>query len=565
MFSLCLLSWLERLLTLSHFGPSCCHIKCSPDFTNIMTECPLANQATFLSPEREFVCGYAPRCAQLSVKSKQVLGRLLALLSSHLQSQLSTSCTSLISPALLLSICDVLRADSSVEQGDTSVLPFVLGKLRDWRLLDPNYRYSSAGVHKLALDLAGIADKASTSTSSDSSRTPYIRLRMKWVSLDSPSENLGGEPSQSTPASSSSWSSALELAQTCARVLADLNKCRSHAAHESSLVGRLSTPDSEDSGANGSRSSHAASGFRSGCSACRHPRVSGASTPPSPLLTPIGRRTPFGDANQFETHVSTSVVPSRRSKVTEQRATAKKSKKESNRSLQSTRDTVDENKPPSTGTNKAGMQGRVGVGISFPRQRTHLPRISNASLQEPVATAQRRVEPSRLPNRTREDKHMSSHRVASTSVDLVLPIARHAHSPRHASPIDLHRQPNRAQSLSSTSVTSHAVGSIPQNPKLSSNAVSRSGKLLPFWNQTYRCDPATTTTMTRSVVLKPDVSLPSPAKAHSHHALTRPWIAPRFPSDACAASPRPVSTHRHTQSTGSAFPSPRFTARKWQV
>ena len=540
---------------------------------NIMTECPLEHQASFSSLGEESARDYASRHAQLSLRGKQVLDRLLVLLPSHLKSQ-PTSRISLFSPALLFSICDVLqhgRADSSAEQDDTSVLPSVLSKLRDWRLLGPNYRYSTRGVHKLALDLAGITDEASASTSSDVSRSSHGRLRMKWVGSDSPNESQDRE-SSSSPPPSSSRSAVLDSPQECAHVLPDLDQRRSDSRYEPCQASRLGAPDSEDPSAVVSRRHHSVSGFRSGCSACRHLRVSGPSAPPSPQMPSLEQRTLVGDVNQFDTNISTSVPSPRHPKPSLQRITTKKTKRENQKSLQSLPRGahVDENEPPLA--KPPGVQ--QAIGISFPRQRTHSPRISNAFLSRepfsPVATSvQRRMELNNFPNRTREDdKHTFSHRV--TSVDLLLPIVNQSHTPTRASPIDLHPYtPNRAQSFSYTPVNSYGFGSVAGRvPKLSSNAVGQSSKRLPSWSQTHRHDPATTT----SAILNPTAALsPPPAKARSQNthssAPSRPWLPSSMPSDAKPRDRRSVSsqTHKHTQSAGFLPLSPLPAARKWHV
>ncbi|KAF8125136.1 hypothetical protein EV363DRAFT_679850 [Boletus edulis] len=238
--------------------------------------------------QEESMKDFAPCHAQLSIRGKRVLDRLLVLLPSHLRSQ-STSRRSPFPSTLLLSICNALqlhRADISAEQDDPSVLPSALSKLRDWRLLDPEYRCSPEGIYKLALDLAGITDEASVQTTSDLSHTSHPRLRIKWVGLDSPGESQDREsPSSTPPSPSSSRSIVFDSAQERAHALTDLNKRRSDARYESCQVGRLGTPDSEDSSVVVSPRRHSASGFRSGCSACRHLRLSGLSStrPLSPI------------------------------------------------------------------------------------------------------------------------------------------------------------------------------------------------------------------------------------------------------------------------------------------
>ncbi|KAH0826249.1 hypothetical protein J3R83DRAFT_5714 [Lanmaoa asiatica] len=546
-----------------------------PDFTNIMTECPLERQFIGSAGE-ESVRSYASRHAQLSLRGKQILDRLLVLLSTCLKSQ-PTSRVSPFSPAHLFSICDTLQhghVDGSAEQNDTSVLPSVLSKLRDWRLLDPDYRYSSGGIHKLALDLAGITDEASASTSSDLVHTSLPRLRIKWVSLDSPCESQGREPSSSTPPSPSSpRSDVLDSAHECAHALPDMSERRSDAVYESCQVGRLGTPNSEDTNAVVSRRHYSVSGFRSGCSACRHPRISGPSAPPSPQMTSLEQRMPFSVVNQLGTNINNTVSSPRHMKPSVQHATTKKTRREKHKSSQSI------SRGAHINENELPLPTPIaGIGISFPRQRTHSPRISNALLsREPsipvAASVQRRVEPSHLPNRTREgDKHTSSHRVAS--VDLRLPIANHF--PNHASPIDLHpHAPTRAQSFSYTPVNSHGLGSAAVGvQKLSSNVVgSRLSGRLPFWSQGHLHRRPTMTMTTTSV--KPTGSLsPSPAKPsfQNPHPFTRlrpssGSIPSKIPSDMKRRDPRSVSsrTHKHTQSVGSLPPSPLLHARKWQV
>lgn len=567
----------KHCLTLAYLWLARCRMKRSPDFTNVMTECPLEHQllAGFPSLEKEPVREYAARHAQLSVRGEQVFDRLLVLLPIYLKSQPTTR-VSPFPPALLFSICDALqhgRAHGPAEQHDTSVLPSVLSKLRSWRLLDPDSRSSSEGRHRLALDLAGITDEASASTGSVFDHTSHARLRMKWVSSDSLSESPDREPSSSTPPSpSSSRFSVLDSPQECAYALPDLSERRSDTGYESCQTGRLGTPDSEDAGAVVSQRLHSVSGFRSGCSACRHSRVSGP-TPPTLQMASLGQMTPFSDVNRFDTNTNTTFSSPRHPKPSVQHTTTKKTKREKHKPSQSISRSahVNENEPPLA--TSVGIQ--QGTGISFPRQYTHYPRISNVlSSRNPpspaAASVERRSEPNH-PNRTREgDKHTSSHRVAS--VDLRLPMGNH-HSSNHASPIDLHpHAPTRAQSFSYTAVNSHGLGSVAARiQKLSSNAVGfRSSKRLPSWSQSHLGhSPTTTTTSGRPT----GSSSPPPGKAglQNPHPFTRlrpssTSIPPRVPNDMEHRARRSVSTqHKHTQSAGSPSSSPFFFVRKWQV
>ncbi|KAI9568444.1 hypothetical protein HD554DRAFT_724376 [Boletus coccyginus] len=249
-------------------------MKPPPIFTHIMTECPLEHHAGFSSLEKESVGNVASRHAQLSVRGKQILDRLLVLLPSRLMSQ-PPSHVSPFQPALLFSICDALqfdRADDSAGQNDMSVLPSVLNKLREWRLLDPDHRCSRGAIHRLALDLAGITDEISASTSPTLTRPSHARLRIKWVGSDSPSESQDRESFSSTPPSSSpSRSDVLDSALECAHTLSDLDKRRSDAGYESCQADRLGTPDSEDASTVVSPRRHSMSGFRSGCSGVPSP------------------------------------------------------------------------------------------------------------------------------------------------------------------------------------------------------------------------------------------------------------------------------------------------------
>ena len=93
-------------LTLA-YSPACFRMKPPPNFTHIMTECPLEHHPGSFSLEKESVGDVASRHAQLSVRGKRILDRLLVLLPSHLKSQ-SPSRVSPFQPALLFSICDVL-------------------------------------------------------------------------------------------------------------------------------------------------------------------------------------------------------------------------------------------------------------------------------------------------------------------------------------------------------------------------------------------------------------------------------------------------------------------------
>lgn len=546
-----------------------------------MTEFPPKHQANLPSLGEESARDYASRYAQLSVRGKQALDRILVLLSSHLASQPASRIS--FSPAFLFSVCDALqrgRANSPALQEDTSILPSVLSKLRHWRLLDTRHRESCECIHKLALDLAEItcADEVSASTSSDVGHaTSHGRRRIKWVGSDPPYESQDGEPSRSSsPSSSSSRSRALDSAQECAHVLPDLIQCRSDAGYEFCQASRLGTPDSEDAGPVAPRRHRSASEFRSGCSACRHPRVSGPSTPPSPRMTPMEQRMPFGAVNQFDTSVDISVSSPRHPKTSVHSTTSKKTRQGNHRSSQSlSRGAhVDENEPPPP--KRPGVP--QGIGISFPRQRTHSPRISNVSLSRepysPVATSvQRRVQASKLPIRTREgDKQTSSHPVAS--VDSLLPIVHHSRSLTIASPIDFHpHTPNRAQSLSYTPVRSHGFGSVAGRvPKPSSSAVGRSAERLPSWSQTHRRDPQTTPSL---IPRPPASSSPTPAKARSQNAPpcaspaapSQPWMSPNVPSGVTPRDRRSVSaqTHKHTHSDGSLLSSPLLATRRWQL
>ncbi|KAG6370543.1 hypothetical protein JVT61DRAFT_11332 [Boletus reticuloceps] len=433
-----------------------------------MNECPLEHHSAYHSLKEESVKDFAPCHAQLSVRGKRVLDKLLVLLPSHLKSQ-STSRRSPFPSALLLSICNALqldRAGISAEQDDPSVLPSALSKLRDWRLLEPEYRCSPEGIYKFALDLAGITDEASVQTTSDLSHTSHPRLRMKWVGLDSPSESQGREsPSSTPPSPSSSRSVVFDSAA---------------GAYESCQVGRLGTPDSEDSSVVVSPRRHSASGFRSGCLACRHLRLSSLSSTP---LSPYVASVPFSNVNRFETSTNPFVPSPKHPKPSAQHS-SKKTRREKHPSLQSASRgaRVDENEPPLL----KPISIQQGIGVSFPRQRTHSPRISNAILsREPfspdAASVRRHLEPSHLINQPRQgDKHTFSHRLAS--VDLRLSMDK------HASPSDLHPHlPTRAQSFSYTSVNgnAHGVGSVGAGVlKLSSNTgESRSSnKRLPSWS-----------------------------------------------------------------------------------
>jgi hypothetical protein len=536
-------------------------MKRSPDFTKIMTECPLEHHVGFSSLGKESVVDFGSRQVQLSVRGKRILHRLLVLLPSHLKSQ-PTSRVSPFLPALLFSICDALQldlADGSAKQNDTPVLPSVLSRLRDWRLLDPDYRYSPGGIHKLALDLAGITDDVPAPI------TSHGRLRMKWVASDSPSESQGRESSSSTAHSPSPpRSGVLDSAQECTHALLDLNKRRSDARYDSCQAGRLGTPDSEDASAVVSPRYRSMSGFRSGCSACRHIRLSGPSAPPSPQKASM----PFSDVNQFD---MTMVSSPRHLKPSGHHTTTRRTKREKHKPLQyvSRGAHADENEPPLP--KPMGVQ--QGIGISFPHQHTHSPRISNAPLsREPfspvTASVQRRLEPIHPLNRDREvDKHTSSRRVASVDLRLSMP------SPNHASPNDFHpHAPTRAQSFSYTPMNSHGLGSVGSwVPKLSSNAVgSRSSKRLLSWSQNHlRHYPTTTTTS-----VKPTGSLPPPpAKASLQNPYpfgtrSRPSstsIPRTVPSDLKHRDRRSVYSHKHALSVGALPSSPLIHARKWQV
>lgn len=541
-----------------------------------MTECPLEHHAGFPWPKEGSTKDFVFRHAQLSVRGKQVLDRLLVLLSSHLKPQPTTRVSS-FPPALLFSICNAFqldRDDGFGEQEDTSILPLVLSKLRDWRLLDADYRHSPRAIHKLALDLAVITDEAS---SSDLNRISHTRLRVKWVASGSPDESQDRELSSSTPSLPSlSRSGVLDLTQECAHPLPDLNKRRSDVGYPSCQASRLGTPDSEDSSAVVSPRYHSVSGFRSGCSACRHLRLSGSvSTPSSPRTAPV----PLHDVNQFGMSINPSAVSPRHPKSSAQHATPRKTRREKHKSSQSTSRgvPVDENKPPLPNL-PIGVQR--GIGISFPRQRTHSSRISNAfSPREPfspvAASVQRRLEPSHLVHRVRQgDKHDFSHRVAF--VDLRLPMG--TSRPNPASPNDLRSQ-TRAQSFSYTPVMSHGVGSVGAGvSKLSSNAVgSQSSKRLPSWSQTH---PTPTLT---SVSVKPTHLSSPPANARLANPHPHPAPFGTGSRSPCPSIPGSVlsdtkhrdrrsatsQTHKHTSSFGvllplsPASPSPLLRVQKW--
>lgn len=547
-------------------------MKRSPDFTTIMTECPLEHHTEFPMLKEEPTRDFASRHAQLSLKSKRVLDRLLVLLPSHLKSH-PTSRISPFPPALLYSICDALHPESSAEQNDPSVLTSVLSRLRKWRLLESDYRYSPGGIHKLALDLAGTTDEASASSSPDLNHISHARLRMKWVGSDSSSESPDRESSLPTPPPPSpSRSDALDSAQECAHVLPDLKGRRPDVGYESYQVGRLGTPDSEDTlNVVVSPRLRSMSGFRSGCSACRHLRLSGYSAPASPSRHTASM--PFSDVNQFYMNINPNVPASpNHPKPNARHATPKKTKRNKLKSLQSVPcgAHVNENEPPLP--KSMGIQ--QGIGILFPRQRTHTPGKSNTlSSREPfspvTASVQRRPEP----NQARQgDKHTVSQRVAS--VDRGLSMVKPCST--RASPNDLHPlAPMRASSISYSPGNSHGVGGVGAGvQKLSSNAVgSLSSKRIPSWSRTHLVCPRSSTTTFVTPTGSP------PAKARLWNPHLRPSGAPSRRSS--TSTPRsvpsdmdmkrrdhplvPSQTHKHTSSDGVLPLLPLIHARRWQV
>ncbi|KAG9308913.1 hypothetical protein JVU11DRAFT_11373 [Chiua virens] len=559
-------------------------MKLSPDFMNITTGCPLEHHIDSPLLEEESVRDYASRHPQLSVSRNEVLDRLLVLLPSCLRPQPSR--VSSFPPRLLWSICDALqlaRLGGITEQNDVSaVLPLVLSKLRDWRLHDLEYRYSPGGIHKLALDLAGIINEWSFSP--DLNQTCYGHLRVKWAPFDSPCESRDQELFSSTPSSPSTPTprcSVLDSAQKCTHTPPDLGEHRCDATYASCQT--RGTSDSEDAIALVSRR-HPGSGFRSGCSACRHLRLSGPSPPSSPHMTSFEQRTLF-----FDTVINTCVASSRHRKSSVQHNMAKKTKREQRISLQPIAHN-NENDPPLPEL----INVPKATGISFPRPRTHSPPISNAFLSwEPFSSVQRRVELNPLLNRPREgDKHTSSHR--ATFVDLRLPITgtNHLlHSPNRTSPIDFHPHtptPTRAQSFLHSPVNSHALGSVAARvPPQSSNQNlmgSRSGRRLPSWSSSYLGryhDSTATIAMIPSVKVKPPFTgSPTPPKAKtSVHTLlpihsTRSRLSslsnlPKVTGDMgvkrCDRRSIPsTQTHKHARNDA-ALPSAPFPIRKWRI
>jgi hypothetical protein len=467
---------------------------------------------------------------QLSFRSEQVLDHLLTISPLHLASHPKSRIPQ-FPPALLFSICDVLRHDGSTECSSVSLLPSVLRKLRNWRLLDPVYRYTSAAIQNLALELARIVNEHGASDCDLTSSSPP-HLRMKWAGSHW-GEN--GEPGPCQSAVRDETNSPSFALKATDEVCSDV-------VHEPYQASRVSPRH------------HSVSGFRSGCSACRHPRASFPTIPHNPNIPHLEQTTSPMDV-QFETYTSSPVQQLRSA------AQIGKAKRAEPRRLTSIsrRSEVDQNGP--------SLLNPVDVkpGIAFPRQRTYLPNLStaipsrssttSASSASSAGSSQGILQPSHIGNRTREDDNITFNRRV-VSVDHRLSASRSA----RVSLTDL-RRPPRAQSFSHIHVTPQVLGGAPKIPKLSTKEpIFPSTKLperrLPSWSH-----PRTTTSITE---LAASSSL-CPVKEWSPNPSTQeanPPIELRIPD---AGSYRPTGSSRRQMSYGSISASPLHQPRKWQL
>ncbi|KAF8833403.1 hypothetical protein BDN67DRAFT_752577 [Paxillus ammoniavirescens] len=466
---------------------------------------------------------------QLSFRSERVLDHLLTISPLHPASH-PKSCIPQFPPALLFSICDVLRHDSSAECSSVSLLPLVLRKLRNWRLLDPLHRYTSAAIQNLALELARIVNEHGASDCNLASSSPP-HLRMKWAGSH-PGEDGQPGPSQSAVRDETNSSSSALMAtdEICSGVV--------HEPYQASLV---------------SPRHHSVSGFRSGCSACRHPRASFPTIAHNPNIPHLERTTSPRDV-QFEAYTCSPVQQLRSA------AHIWKAKRAEPRRLTSIsrRSEVDQNGPP--------FLNPVDVkpGIAFPRQRTYFPNMStsipsrssttSASSTSSASSSQGILQPSHVGNRTRENDNTTFNRRV-VSVDHRLSAPRSA----RVSLTDL-RPPPRAQSFSHIHVTPQVLGGAPRISELSTKEpIFPSTKLpkrrLPSWSH-----PRTTTSITE---LTASSSL-CPVKEWSPNPSIReanPPIQLRIPD---AGHYRSSGSSRRQTSYGSSSTSPLLQPRKWQ-
>ncbi|KAF9222926.1 hypothetical protein BS17DRAFT_162526 [Gyrodon lividus] len=416
---------------------------------------------------------------QLSIRSEQVLDHLRTLLPLHLGSQPISQ----FSPALLFSICDALQhahVDGLVERSSVSFLPSVLGILRNWRFLDPSYRHTSEAIRTLALELAGITNtRGQTSIRSDCDLASLgpPRLGVKWAGSASPGENEPPEPFQSSVLDDTqNWSSALLATNELSS--------ESGVVHEPYQVVQLCSAKMVLS-----QRHHSVSGFRSGCLACCHPRVSFPTTPHAPRVPHLEQTTSFSDVQLKEYFPPLVKQPKSAGR------TRKKAKRAEPRLSMhiSRRSEVDENGPP--------LPNPMGVkpGITFPRQRTYLANISTtipsrsstpsaSSISSATTSMKGILQPSRISNCKRENHGSTfNRRVASADLQLSAP---------RISPADV-RPPPRAQSFSHGPVTPRGLGGATRISKLSTKQpVSPSTKLperrLPCWSH-----PPTTRSITK--------------------------------------------------------------------
>ncbi|KIK97924.1 hypothetical protein PAXRUDRAFT_745593 [Paxillus rubicundulus Ve08.2h10] len=458
---------------------------------------------------------------QLSCRSEQVLDHLLTISPLHLAPQPKLARIPQFPPALLFSICDVLRHDGSAECSSVSFLPLVLRKLRNWRLLDPVHRYTSAAFQNLALELARIVNEHGVSDCDlELSGPPH--LRMKWAGSHSLGENSHPEPFQSAVRDeTNSCSSALQASNEVCSGVVHVVSPRHHSVNE----------------------------FRSGCSACRHPRVSFPATPHNPSIPHLARATSSRDV-QFKEYTCSPVQQLR--SAAQIGNEAKRAEPRRLTSI-SRRSEVDQNGSPLL--NPAGAK----PGIAFPRHCAHLPNMfpsrssttSASSTSSSAGSSRGILQPSHIGNRTRgNDNTTFNRRVVSVDHRLSAP-----RSTRLS--LTNTRPPPRAQSFSHTHVTPPALGGPARlsikGPIFPSTKLPE--RRLPSWSH-----PRTTTSIT-------ELAAPSPlcpVREWAPDPLIReanPPIQLRILDD---GNYRSTGSSRRQTSYGFSSTSPLLQPRKWQ-
>ncbi|KAH7885547.1 hypothetical protein F5I97DRAFT_1886666 [Phlebopus sp. FC_14] len=299
------------------------------------------------------------------VSNERTAGRLFELLYSNLGSE-PKSYTASFPPALLFAIRELLRQDLAPLPGDSRdvlLLPNVLSKLRSWRLLDRPLRHSFETLQKLAIDLAEISRpdfSFQTSDGGDQSPSRPARLRIKWAGA-----GLSAASSYEGDRSSFEFRTALPNPALKSGQLESRELHVGGTVHNVSRRGLLCVAHS--AGAEVTQDDPTV-GFRSGCSACRQPRVSLPSTPPTPLL-PMNSAS--CDSTCDEHVVTPRSVPSKPKPTPQKRAKVKVSKIPT---LVPRKREIDENEPPVRSPTNAKP------GVVFPRRTVPL---ANA----PVAAA----------------------------------------------------------------------------------------------------------------------------------------------------------------------------------